>query len=77
MLKPLSELVMERLTPIRSWFDGPTLGRVFTCECGVWRLNDYELDNNDIVIMIAQHWIHDHDHKYEDVTRWVNENWGY
>jgi hypothetical protein len=50
---------------------------VIVCGCGVWRLDPFTLDHNDIVILVAQHWINEHDYDYNEVSKWTQTNWRY
>jgi hypothetical protein len=50
------------------------IGITPSCECE-WALHPFSMDHNDVVLCVAQHFIHDHDSEYSDVYLWVQENW--
>lgn len=61
---------------IATYFDRYRDWQIVICRCSNWTMTWFDLENmNDLVLLIANHMLEDHDSHYADVVQWVRENW--
>lgn len=59
----------------RSWYAGVYDAQVVVCDCQ-WKITWFDYDNwNELVLIVAKHFLDDHDYEYDMISRWVSDNW--
>jgi hypothetical protein len=58
---------------IRTWDDNLLAAKVVVCSCG-WKITWFDLENlNTLIIIIAEHWLYDHDCSFDSISNWLSQ----